>query len=83
MRRREPAEKNFFEGNVKLSRLATSMNNVFKTIQEAGLAEGVEEALANDIRVISDSGDNSEFEQFVADAAAKCASAVLEMLESL
>ena len=35
------------------------------------------------IRVISDSGDNSEFEQFVADAAAKCASAVLEMLESL
>ncbi len=55
MRRREPTEKNFFEGNVKLSRLTTSMNNVFKTIQEAGLAEGVEEALANDIRVISDS----------------------------
>ena len=55
MRRREPAEKNFFEGNVKLSRLATSMNNVFKTIQEAGLAEGVEESLEKDIRVISDS----------------------------
>lgn len=55
MRRREPTEKNFFEGNVKLSRLATSMNNVFKTIQEAGLAEGVEESLEKDIRVISDS----------------------------
>ena len=55
MRRREPTEKNFFEGNVKLSRLTTSMNNVFKTIQEAGLAEGVEESLKDDIRVISDS----------------------------
>ena len=55
MRRREPTEKNFFEGNVKLSRLATSMNNVFKTIQEAGLAEGVEESLEKDIRFISDS----------------------------
>ena len=51
MRRREPTEKNFFEGNVKLSRLTTSMNNVFKTIQEAGLAEGVEESLEKDIYI--------------------------------
>ena len=55
MRRREPTTKNFFEGNITLSRLATSMNNVYKTISENGLAQGVEETLKGDIQLIADS----------------------------
>ena len=55
MRRREPTAKNFFGGNIRLSRLTTSMNNVYKLIQESGLAEGVEQTLEKDLRVISDS----------------------------
>ena len=55
MRRRNQTEKNFFGGNVTLSRLTASLNVVYKTVQESGLDEGIREKLEGDLRVISDS----------------------------
>ena len=55
MPRREPAEKNFFEGSIQLSSLTASINQVYKVIHEGGLAEGVEEALQKDIQTIAGS----------------------------
>ena len=53
MRRREQAEKNFFGGNVKLSGLTACLNNVYKTVHEGGLGEGVLEKLDKDLKSIS------------------------------
>ena len=53
MRRREPADKKFFGGNVNLSGLTSSLNTIFKTVQENGLAEGVMEKLDKELHTIS------------------------------